>query len=93
MTMGHLGGSERVVGTLGIGVSASDSDNMGTFKGMTVDTGVFTCKVVVTWLKGYAEPDQHIMYKGLGDRAEDHALKLEDDERNQGWMWLDAKLA
>ncbi len=37
--------------TLGIDVGASDSDNMKTFKKMTVDTGVFTYAELVVWFR------------------------------------------
>ncbi len=35
----------------GIDVGASDSDNMKTFKKMTVDTGVFTYDELVVWFE------------------------------------------
>ena len=51
--------------TLGIDVGASDSDNMTTFKKMTVDPGAFRYEEVPSRLVSDAEQDQQMPRTGI----------------------------
>ncbi len=89
----NLGGSERVVmDTLGIDVDASGSDNMKTFKKITVGTKVFTYDEVVVWFQTLSKLSD---CRGLAVCAAEYAHKLAvddyvDDDIDQGRYWLKA---
>ena len=73
--------------TLGIDVGASVSDNTQTFKRMTNETKAFKYDEVVVWFQALSKKSE---CTGLSDCAEEYAQKLvEDEEKNQGWLWLD----
>ena len=72
--------------TLGIEVGAADSDNMRTFKRVTVDTGVFTYDEAVVWFRMLSMISN---CQGLAACAEDYAHRIVvEDERNEGRFWL-----
>ena len=71
--------------TLGIDVGASVSDNMRTFKRVTVSTEVFTYEEVVVWFRMLSKISK---CQGLAACAEDYAQRLVvEDERNEGRFW------
>jgi hypothetical protein len=76
-----------VMDTLGIDVGASESDNMKTFKKMTLDTKAFTYGGLVVWFQ---------MMSKLSDCrrvcAAEYAHRLVvEDEMDQGRYWLKAE--
>ena len=78
-----------VMDSLGIDVGASESDNMQTFKKMTVDTGVFTYDELVVWFRTLSKLRT---CQGLAVCAEDYARRLvTEDEMDQGYYWLKQK--
>ncbi len=62
-----------VMDSLGIDVGASDSDNMKTFKKMTVDTGVFMYAELVAWFRILSKLRN---CHGMAVCAEDYACRL-----------------
>jgi len=75
--------------SLGIDVDALDSDNMKTFKKMTVDTGVFTYDELVVWFRTLSKLRN---CQGMAGRAEEYARRLvQEDEMDQGYYWLKRK--
>jgi len=75
--------------SLGIDVDASDSDNMQTFKKMTVDTGVFTYDELVVWFRTLSKLRN---CQGMAGSAEEYARRLvQEDEMDQGYYWLKRK--
>ena len=75
-----------VMDSLGIDVDASDSDNMRTFKKVTVSTEEFTYDEVVVWFRMLSKISK---CQGLAACAEDYAQRLVvEDERNEGRHWL-----
>ena len=58
---------------LGIDVDALDSDNMKTFKKMTVDIGVFTYDELVVWFRTLSKLRN---CQGMAVCAEDYAHRL-----------------
>jgi len=79
----------RIHGSLGIDVSALETDNSKSFKRMTaaLDVDVFNYEEVVVWLKVLSKLGK---CQGLEDCAEDYARKLIDDDMDKGWLLLDA---
>ena len=78
-----------VMDSLGIDVGASDSDNMRTFKRVTVSTEVFTYEEVVVWFRMLSKISK---CQGLAACAEEYAHRLVvDDEMDQGRYWLKEK--
>ena len=73
------------MGSLGIEVGASDSDNMKTLQRMKNETGEFTYNEVVVWLQMLNKIGK---CQGLADRAEYAHRPVVDEEKNQGWLWL-----
>ena len=72
--------------SLGIDVGALDSDNMRTFKRVTVSTEVFTYEELVVWFRMLSKISK---CQGLAACAEDYAQRLVvEDERNEGRHWL-----
>ena len=75
-----------VMDSLGIDVDASDSDNMRTFKKVTVSTEEFTYDEVVVWFRMLSKISK---CQGLAACAEDYAQRVVvEDERNEGRHWL-----
>ena len=73
--------------TLGIDVAATDSDNLKTFRRMNNATGAFTYDEIVVWFRVLSKRGK---CQGLAECAEEYAQRLvADEERNQGWSWLD----
>ena len=78
-----------VTDSLGIDVGASDSDNMRTFKRVTVSTEVFKYEEVVVWFRMLSKISK---CQGLAACAEEYAHRLVvDDEMDQGRYWLKEK--
>ena len=78
-----------VMDSLGIDVDALDSDNMKTFKKMTVDTGVFTYAELVVWFRTLSKLSN---CRGLAVCAEEYAHRLVvEGEMDQGRYWLKAE--
>ena len=72
--------------SLGIDVGALDSDNMRTFKRVTVSTEVFTYEEVVVWFRMLSKISK---CQGLAACAEEYAHRLVvDDEMDHGRYWL-----
>ena len=75
-----------VMDSLGIDVGASDSDNMRTFKKVTVSTEVFKYEEVVIWFRMLSKISNS---QGLAACAEEYARKLVvEDEMDHGRYWL-----
>jgi len=75
--------------SLGIDVDASDSDNMKTFKKMTVDTGVFTYDELVVWFETLSKLSN---CRGMAACAKAYAQRLvEEDGLDEGRYWLKTK--
>ena len=55
------------MGTLGIDVAASASDNRKTFKRMNVDTGVFTYDEIAEWMRTLSQISE---CQGLADLSQ-----------------------
>ena len=71
-----------VMDSLGIDVDASDSDNMRTFKKVTVSTEEFTYDEVVVWFRMLSKISK---CQGLAACAEEYAHRLVvEDEMDQG---------
>ena len=62
-----------VMGTLGIDVGASDSDNMRTLKRMNDEAGEFTYDEVVVWFQMLSKISK---YPGFAACAEEYAQRL-----------------
>ena len=78
-----------VMDSLGIDVGALDSDNMRTFKRVTVSTEVFKYEEVVIWFRMLSKISK---CQGLAACAEEYAHRLAvDDEIDQGRYWLKEK--
>ena len=78
-----------VMDSLGIDVGASDSDNMQTFKKMTVDTGVFTYAELVVRFRTLSKLGT---CQGLAVCAEDYARRIaKEEEIDQGYFWFKEK--
>ena len=74
-----------VMDSLGIDVDASDSDNMRTFKRVTVSTEVFTYEELVVWFRMLSKISK---CQGLAACAEEYAHRLVvEDEMDQGRYW------
>ena len=86
----NLGGSERVVmDTLGIDVDAEASDNMKTFKKITVDTKEFTYDELVVWFQTLSKLSA---CRGMAACAEEYAHRIVvEDEMDLGRYWLKEK--
>ena len=77
------------MGTLGIDVGVLDSDNMKAFKRMTVNTKKLTYAEGGAWLVTLSKISDDCD-EGLAECAEEYAQRLAvDEERKQGWMWLE----
>ena len=78
-----------VMDTLGIDVDASESDNMKTFKKMTLDTKAFTYGELVVWFQMLSKLSD---CRGLAVCAAEYAHRLiVEDEMDQGRYWLNAE--
>ena len=78
-----------VMDSLGIDVGALDSDNMRTFKRVTVSTEVFTYEELVVWFRMLSKISK---CQGMAACAEEYAHRLVvDDEMDQGRYWLKEK--
>ena len=78
-----------VMDSLGIDVGASDSDNMRTFKKVTVSTEVFKYEEVVIWFRMLSKISKS---QGLAACAEEYAHRLVvEDEMDQGRYWIKEK--
>ena len=78
-----------VMNSLGIDVDASDSDNMKTFKKMTVDTGVFTYDELVVWFETLSKLSNRRTMAGC---AKEYAQRIvEEDGMDRGRDWLKEK--
>ncbi len=78
-----------VVDSLGIDVGASESDNMKTFKTMTLDKGVLTYAELVVWFQTLSKLSD---YRGIEVCAETYAQRpAVEDEMDLGRYWLKEK--
>ena len=78
-----------VMDTLGIDVDAEASDNMKTFKKITVDTKEFTYDELVVWFQTLSKLSA---CRGMAACAEEYAHRIVvEDEMDLGRYWLKEK--